>query len=50
MTLAPPNHREVTGFASLASSYCVDMRREIECASEFKGMVSLNPSRYTDGK
>ena len=38
--LRPANHGEVTGFASLASSCCVDMRRGIELDCEFKGKVS----------
>lgn len=39
--LTPPIHREVTGFASPASSYCVDMRRGIEWDFGFKGKVLL---------
>lgn len=38
--LRPPNHGEVTGFAFLASSYCVDMRCGIEWDCEFKETVS----------
>lgn len=39
--LRPPNHGEVTGFAFLASSYCVDMRCGIEWDCEFKGKVGF---------
>lgn len=38
--LRPPNHGEVTGFAFLASSYCVDMRCGIEWDCEFKAKVA----------
>lgn len=39
--LRPSNHGEVTAFASLASSRCVDMRRRIEWDCEFKSRVSF---------
>lgn len=39
--LRPPNHRGVTGFAFLASSYCADMRCGIEWDCEFKGKASF---------
>lgn len=46
-SLRPPNLREVTGFAFLASSYCGDMQHQMNCPCIFKGNSHFEPDEIS---
>ncbi|KAM7387910.1 hypothetical protein PAMP_024121 [Pampus punctatissimus] len=46
--LRPPNHGGVTGFAFLASSYCVDMRSRLRASVDVRSMSGFGGVLDTD--